>query len=339
MTAKFATNEGLTKLLESLARDRQLYGPAEVGEEFRMKPVTPDEVCLGPARTVEPLKSFFFPVRETLGDIFARGSEPTVTPRAIVGVKACDLRSLRVLDYVFLEGDYEDPYYWAHRDSTFLVSADCSTAKDVCFCTHLGAKPYSEEGFDLNISEVEGGFVIEAGSEAGSEFLSREGGTLPDVAEAHLKDRDARRSEVFEQVTRQVQDAGLGRSESARDNYRKAVSAPLWEKHAEACVECGACNFICPTCHCFLLLDLESKGQFQRFKNWDSCQYGSFVRVAGGATPRPRRADRLRNRFEKKFDFFVDRIDSYACVGCGRCIEACAGNIDIREVLGDLANA
>jgi NAD-dependent dihydropyrimidine dehydrogenase PreA subunit len=42
---------------------------------------------------------------------------------------------------------------------------------------------------------------------------------------------------------------------------------------------------------------------------------------------------RLRNRFEKKFDYFPKVNDLYACTGCGRCILACPGKIDIRKVL------
>ena len=57
-----------------------------------------------------------------------------------------------------------------------------------------------------------------------------------------------------------------------------------------------------------------------------------FARVAGGANPRAHRAARLRNRFEKKFSYFPEVLGCYACDGCGRCTEACTGNIDIRKV-------
>jgi sulfhydrogenase subunit beta (sulfur reductase) len=41
----------------------------------------------------------------------------------------------------------------------------------------------------------------------------------------------------------------------------------------------------------------------------------------------------LRNRYLKKFDFFVDNIGSQACCGCGRCVDVCPGKIDIRHIL------
>ena len=63
-----------------------------------------------------------------------------------------------------------------------------------------------------------------------------------------------------------------------------------------------------------------------------------FARVAGGGNPRPQLWMRLRNRFEKKFDFFPQVADTYACTGCGRCISACPAQIDIRNVLKRLVD-
>ena len=124
-----------------------------------------------------------------------------------------------------------------------------------------------------------------------------------------------------------------------------AISIVEWEgkKKSEVnqveCVECGACNMICPTCHCFLLVDQSADDKFQRLKVWDSCLMKRFARVAGGANPRKHLGERLRNRFIKKFDFFPEILGIYACTGCGRCIETCLGDIDIREVLKESCKA
>jgi formate hydrogenlyase subunit 6/NADH:ubiquinone oxidoreductase subunit I len=113
-----------------------------------------------------------------------------------------------------------------------------------------------------------------------------------------------------------------------------SFESDLWKDFAKDCVECGACNFICCTCHCFLLADgVDADGRPARTKLWDACLYKGFARTAGGGNPRPLRAERLRNRFDKKFSFFPQVLGRYACDGCGRCTEACIANIDIRDVL------
>jgi len=43
--------------------------------------------------------------------------------------------------------------------------------------------------------------------------------------------------------------------------------------------------------------------------------------------------DRLRHRFMHKFAWFVDRYGIEMCVGCGRCIDAETGDVDLRRVL------
>ena len=118
----------------------------------------------------------------------------------------------------------------------------------------------------------------------------------------------------------------------------KNYEAELWAEEAQTCVECGACNTICPTCHCFLLYDQLDQEKMARLRVWDSCLLKNFARVAGGANPRSQLWMRLRNRFEKKFDFFPRVAGFYACTGCGRCITACPGKIDIRRVLKRLVD-
>ena len=51
------------------------------------------------------------------------------------------------------------------------------------------------------------------------------------------------------------------------------------------------------------------------------------------AAERARRAERLHGRLEKKFEFMKVNADRW---GCGRCIEACAGGIDVRQTLKEL---
>jgi ferredoxin len=143
------------------------------------------------------------------------------------------------------------------------------------------------------------------------------------------------RERVTAEVGRAVEEAGAVDQDRLEGVISEAYESPVWREEADRCVECGACNTICPTCHCFLLYDqmLQAGEEMEKLRVWDSCLLKGFARVAGGENPRPELWMRLRNRFEKKFDFFPRTEGIYACTGCGRCIACCPAEIDIREVL------
>jgi len=124
----------------------------------------------------------------------------------------------------------------------------------------------------------------------------------------------------------------LGLSETHKRNLENKA----WRTLTKDCVECSACNFTCPTCTCFLLLDQAGGGRFEKHKVWDACLKAGYARVAGGANPRGKLFERLQNRYHCKFDYSFDRLNRYTCVGCGRCIDGCAGSIDMRKIFVEL---
>jgi sulfhydrogenase subunit beta (sulfur reductase) len=290
---------------------------------------------LGFYRPVEPLKSVMFPPRQSAGALLQQTKPDPCKGAVAIGVKNCDLAALKIHDHVFLDTEPIDPYYNEIRQNTLLISCDCTKPCEVCFCTAVGDQPYPKSGFDINISPLPNDkFVIESGSERGKKLLDSCSDLLEDAGQELIKARDTARQTVYKTVADQAGAKGL----NGDKNYQKAIigtaESDLWERFAEDCVECGACNFVCCTCHCFLLADGRSAtGTPARIKQWDSCLFRNFARVAGGANPRKYRAERLYNRFDKKFNFFKKALNLYACDGCGRCIEACTGKIDIRDVL------
>lgn len=298
-----------------------------------------EELVLGPARVAEPLKSFFFPPRGEVARFFEGEEHPPEEKRVVVGARACDLAALEVLDYVFLEGPFKDPFYAARRRKTTIISSDCPEPYDVCFCPLVGLAPHPEQGFDLNLSPVGGIFAVEVGSERGEAFVSQDKSRFREASSSEAAARDEQRKETLDALNEKLTQAGLTFGGKLNRMVREGGENPVWENRARDCVECGACNFVCPTCHCFVLKDVQEAAGVRRFSNWDACLYPKFARVAGGANPRPHRRQRLYNRFDKKFVFFpaVSEGALLACTGCGRCVEACAGNIDIRDVLKELA--
>lgn len=294
---------------------------------------------LGAFRQVEPLKALVFRPREALGPIAGHLPDGNVPERIVIGVKNCDLAALKIHDYVFLETAPVDPVYREARAKTIIVACDCTDACAVCFCPAVGQQPYAKSGFDINLSPTALGYVVEPGSERGRQLLKQAQSLLQPADEAILKARDQNRREICAKVCDQTAKMGLNCNVDLRQAVEKSQGKKIWDDFAQDCVECGACNLICCTCHCFLLADGKGKNNTAaRVRQWDACLYKNFATVAGGANPRRHRAERLYNRFEKKFSFFPEIIGHYACDGCGRCIEACTGKIDIREVLKRAVN-
>ena len=341
MLYRLRDNGELADLFLALGRGRVVYAPESGADDqlhlSRAEEWDAERHTLGPYRPVEPLKALFFRPLEDLGPLDPEdGESPTgaLPPRVVIGVKNCDLSALRFHDRVFGDADPPDPSYLEARRQTLLVSSDCSDCREVCFCTVVGEQPHPERGFDLNVSPTSLGIVVETGSERGEAALRAAVPEPEPAPSALLEERDRRRAEMRERVSSQAARRGLDAGRDLRHAIQESFGQPLWEDFAADCVECGACNFICCTCHCFLLADGFCEDSCPaRVKQWDSCLFENFARVAGGANPRSRRSERLRHRFDKKFVFAPDVLGFYACDGCGRCTEACVGRIDIREVL------
>jgi len=300
-------------------------------------------------RACMPVKEFLFPLRE-LAAVFPEpwppAGEPVepkqIKPYAVFGLKDCDLRSLECLDKVFLEADFEDPFYIARREKMFIISSDCFEPGESCFCNTMEGKPYPDHGFDLNISQVSDGFVVEVGSQKGKEFVDGNCELFTEPGDDAVAERDRIRAETMEQLQRN--NAELKFDTPIRDIMNETFDSDVYDNEAKTCVECQACTRVCPTCHCFYLYDTKQgprfagtkQDYFAKMKMWDSCMRLAYAQVAGGANPRKILGDRLRHRLMHKFVYFLDRYGLQMCIGCGRCVDAEAGDIDIRAVLKKL---
>ncbi|MFC1570103.1 4Fe-4S dicluster domain-containing protein, partial [bacterium] len=214
-----------------------------------------------------------------------------------------------------------------------IVSCDCTEPWETCFCTSVEGKPYPLKGYDLNLIRVSDGFVVEIGSLRGKTLLEGRESVLKDVLKEDKVSIEQNRADIEKRVKEQNTNHNLNKS--PRDVVPKKWDSPAWDKHAETCVECGACNHACPTCHCYFLDDV-TRDTFVKLRGWDSCMYSGYAVTAGGGTPRPKLVERFRNRYFCKFKYLPENYGLLGCTGCGRCIEGCQGEIDMRETLKDL---
>ena len=326
-------NEDWQRFLSELSKKLSLYAPGEglVEPEYRIfGPENLSEIIYGGARLTESVKSFVYPSRQKVSPAGLSRDKKAV----VFGVKACDLRALSILDGIFLDSEFTDPFYQKIREDTILISDDCTEPRESCFCTLLGDSPYPEKNFDLNLSLLDEGCLVEVGSAKGKTLLEEYNLSMQPATEEQLNLRQKSRQETIKELEEKNRDFKI--PQDIRTLVEGKYDSPSWTELSEDCVSCGACTNICPACNCFLLSEVSS-GKFDKVRYWDSCQYAGYARVAGGANPRKKLMERFRNRFYCKFEYKPKNFNLLACTGCGRCIEACQGKIDTREVLTKVA--
>ncbi|HLD29641.1 MAG TPA: 4Fe-4S dicluster domain-containing protein [bacterium] len=270
-------------------------------------------------RPLLPVKYLFFSPEESLA---AGEQEPAI----VFGVRGCDLRALQLLKKIYLDAP-EDVYF---RKETLIFGADCTACHEHCFCTLLGDDPWPGEGFDLNFSPMEEGYLVESGSKKGEELLA--GRFFTETREEHAGERDERRKEVKKILRKQNQNKVLNLQDLKKHIIEEKI---VFRDYGSTCVSCSACTNICPGCFCFFL----AEGKEQKVRYMDSCQLKGYHRVAGGANPRKDMTSRFKHRFQCKFYWRPEMQGYKGCTGCGRCITACQGKIDWKHVLIELKPA
>ena len=265
-----------------------------------------------------------FSVEKTDGKWVFKPAEETIPLRAFIGVRACELSAIAIQDRVFLTGEFRDPHYARQRERIFILAAHCGRAYSTCFCSSMKTGPKATEGFDLALTELPDSFVIEVGSEMGSEMLrntSWERASAFDLGRAAQAIQKAERS-----IEKQL------RTEDLPKLLYDNLESPQWDKVGARCLSCANCTSVCPTCFCVTVEDtcnLKATAA-ERTRLWDSCFVREFSHVHGGNI-RPTIRARYRQWLTHKLASWVDQFGTSGCVGCGRCITWCPVGIDLTE--------
>lgn len=276
-------------------------------------------------------KKYLFPSRLTVAAVVPlqlgwKFETPEDNPPqyAFLGVRACEIAAIRVQDRVFLEGASVDPTYQRRRESAFILAVNCTRSGSNCFCMSMKTGPRCTESFDLALTEVEEGYLIEIGSERGRAIITAcnvRQATEMEVAAGH-----AARQRAADQQCKQMNTDGLPQLLMAN------LQHPRWEDVGERCLSCTNCTMVCPTCFCCSVEEVPdlNTGRIERQREWDSCFHEEFSSLNG----RPVRNDiaaRYRQWLTHKLSTWHDQFGSSGCVGCGRCITWCPVGIDITE--------
>jgi ferredoxin len=303
---------------------------------------SPETLALGRGLPSLSLKGHFLPQNEALFCWRQRGAEIDVTPaaldftpRVVLGAKPCDAAALAVLDRV-MNWEHGDELWNGRRAASTILTLACPVEDDSCFCTAVGAAPDGTRGADGLLTPVGGGYFVEATTQKGRALLEAHPArftALPADGGALREQATSFRAAAGERVAANLQiDA-----ESVRSWVDAHFDDPQLTALGVRCNGCGACSSVCPTCHCFDIIDeVDGVGRGTRRRCWDTCQTGRFTAHASGHNPREDQNARFRQRINHKFAIYPLRFGEVLCTGCGRCTRVCHAGQDLVEILASI---
>ena len=321
----------LNALFARIAADKKLYLPIEKAGKVDFYEWNEGEtVRLDALKTVKSAKDVFFPQVENLLKFRVEGKSIEINQAplceedfVIFGVRGCDAKSFEILDRVFLV-DPRDEFYASRRAHGIVVTLACGEPEESCFCTNFGVNP-ANPGGDVTAWIVGEEMFLQANTEKGEKLIAE----LDEADKKAAEDEQARISEIAQKLPLN----GLNLEGFDGAHLMEKFNDPKWEGLSRACLGCGTCTFVCPTCQCYDIRDFDNGKSVTRYRCWDSCMYSDFTLMAA-ENSRHTQLQRYRQRFMHKLVYFPANNEGvYSCVGCGRCVEKCPQGLNIVRVI------
>jgi ferredoxin len=342
MADKILAKDQLDEFLGKLASGREVFAPQGVEGKVAWAPLADAADLLWDFSNSElSPKDFFFPQTECMMRFVNKAddekgmimqAEPELNqPRALLNMRPCDAKAFQVLDLIFVQDEMTNDFYWRDkREKSLLVGLACNDPCPTCFCTSMDCGPHGETGLDLLMVDLGDKLLLRPLSD-------KAGGLLDELPEAEPGDME--KAAELKKAAEATVDAnqGVGMDNINAREVTELYDAELWQRVAESCLNCGTCTYCCPTCHCFDIQDEVQGTEGRRVRNWDNCMSWLFTVHGTGHNPRGTKTHRVRQRFMHKFKYIPQKRDGeIGCVGCGRCVQLCPVNIDVRSVVNDM---
>lgn len=296
---------------------------------------SPEQVLWDFENPLSPPKQFVLPQTDPLVRIQCHGQHTEVAPiyddrpRILLNVRPCDAKAIAFLTRMH-EMEPADNSFLRRAEKLTVIVLACHAPCHHGFCVCSNSGPFLNAGYDIQLTDLGEKYLVEVASAKGEQALSHAAGLFNRA----IPDEVAQRKKLEAEARRHFGEETCHFASAMRRISTRRVDDALWDRMSGWCLECGACNFLCPTCYCFSVNDRGGDGMWTRCRTWDTCQYAAFTLEGSGHNPRAQRGERMRRRFFHKVSaqYYV-RDGTAGCVGCGRCIRACMGGTDMPAVV------
>lgn len=323
--------ERFNQVLQELSREYVVYAPKLFKDGGGFSDT--DRIRYGQIHTVEEIifdrkaeysfKEVLLPLAQTLffftEDVVKAADAP---PKgSVILLRSCDLHAVKRLDTIYLQNGCADYYYQRVRDKVKFVLLGCQHSFENCFCVDMGTN--QTNAYDAYLEIKDGKVYVDNHHEAWDAVFAAHSTTTPAVIPAYVTENKTR-VQIPDGITLDV------------------MHFPMWDEYDSRCINCGRCNFVCPTCTCFTMQDIfyTDNGKVgERRRVWASCMVDGFTDVAGGGCYRKKNGQRMRFRVLHKVYDYKKRNGEHMCVGCGRCDGICPEYISFAHCINKLADA
>ena len=327
------SSEGFSKALHELGMSYRLYAPVKKEGEGRFADTDvirydfihdAGEIELG-AKSDYAFKELLTPLSETLFFFTEKSVKEADkdTSRVIIFLRSCDLHAVKRLDQMYLSnGNAEDWFYRRIRDCVSFALIGCGKSYENCFCVSMKSN-IAQESWLFSVDEVDGKFYVDAKDEEAGKIFASFAESQQEVTPRYVTENETRVN-VPENVPNSV--------------YKSS----MWDEYTQRCINCGRCNFVCPTCTCYTMQDVyytDNGKAGERRRVGASCMVDGYTDVAGGGQYRRTNGERMRFKVLHKVWDFRRRFGYDMCVGCGRCDDVCPEYISFANCINKLDSA
>ena len=152
--------KSLSADLDRLREAYRLFGPVKGPQYYEFKPLGSGQIPdfellntrMSPKSLIYPQSEvmFEYSLDETRDDHHTMKEAPKdYSPRAVFGIRPCDVKACLLVGKNFVSPEYKDPYWLKAFEATTFIGYACNDPCSTCFCTTAGCGPFHEEGLDI----------------------------------------------------------------------------------------------------------------------------------------------------------------------------------------------